>query len=198
MPPPPSPAEVDLAPWLIAVLDSLDAALSWGPIGAVLGTLAPPVPEGQAPVLIMNNPLVMDLLGRLILGAPPGRFDQLSPVAMAGWVGCLLTAINLVPIGQLDGGHVLNALVPSRARQVSIALLVLAICGGVFWTGWAFWGVLLLAMGAWRSVPIPTRPGLSPRARWVAAAVLLTFGLTFMPRPIELDSLPYTQVTEVP
>ncbi len=196
--PPPSPAEVDLAPWLVAALDSLDAALSWGPIGAVLETLAPPVPEGHAPVLIMNNPLVMDLLGRLILGAPPGRFDQLSPVAMAGWVGCLLTAINLVPIGQLDGGHVLNALAPSRARQVSIALLVLALVGGIFWTGWIFWGALLLAMGAWRSVPIPERPGLSPRARLVAAAVLLTFVLTFMPRPIEMDSLPYTQVTEVP
>jgi len=191
LPPPPAIEEVELHPVIIGVLEGLDSALSWGPIGEVLTRLAPPIPEGHAPVIIMNNPLVMDLLGSLLLGAPPGRYDQLSPLAMAGWVGCLLTAINLVPIGQLDGGHVLNAVAPGRARKVSLGLLVVAIVSGVFWTGWAFWGLLLLAMGAWRSVPIPHDPPLSPRARLIAAAVALTFVLTFMARPIEMDSLPY-------
>ncbi|MCB9793350.1 MAG: site-2 protease family protein [Alphaproteobacteria bacterium] len=184
-----APAEPPPA-WVETVFGALDAVLSWGPLGRLMEHLSPPVPEGHLPVLIFNNPPVMDLLGQLMLGAPPGRFDTLHPLALAGWVGCLLTAINLIPIGQLDGGHILNGLRPRWAPRVSRVLLGVAIAAGLAWTGWAFWGVLLLVMGAWRALEVPEQPAPTRRSRWVALATLVAFALTFMPVPVEMDSMP--------
>ncbi|MCK6519916.1 site-2 protease family protein [Myxococcota bacterium] len=179
---PPEPAlwEPWLAP-LLAASPRLQAFSDW---------LSPPVPDGELPVLIFANPLVMDLLGELILGAAPDRLAVLSPVAMAGWVGCLLTGINLVPIGQLDGGHILNALWPVGERRRSSLLLGVALLGGIMWSGWLFWGLLLALTGAWRGISPPLTPPLSGRAKAVAAVTALVFFLTFMPRPVEMDSLP--------
>ncbi|HJN73658.1 MAG TPA: site-2 protease family protein [Myxococcota bacterium] len=174
----------------------LDAALTWldellAPIAALVSE---PVPEGHVPVLIFNNPLVMDLFGILLLGAPPGRFDTLSPLALAGWVGCFLTALNLVPIGQLDGGHIVGALFPSRARLLSRVFLGLAVAGGVIgWSGWLVWAVLLWSTRAFLNVEVPSRPPLTPRARWIAVIALALFALTFMAVPVEPDVLPYEQ-----
>ena len=179
------PPEVDSPAWLASLTE-------WGPIAAVLAWLSPPVPDCHVGVLIFNNPPVMDLLGWLILGEPPGRYDSLSPIALAGWVGCLLTAINLVPIGQLDGGHILGAIWPKRARRVSRVLLGVALAAGILWSGWLVWGLLLLITGAWRNLGVPADTPLTPRARFIAVVALVLFFLTFMPLPVEPDSLPYT------
>ena len=163
----------------------LDEVLSGPPLARILPTFEP----GSIPLTILANPPVMDLLGMLLLGAPPGRYAELDPLAMAGWVGCLLTAINLVPIGQLDGGHVFNALFPGKARLMARIGLAVALVGGVFWLGWAFWAVLLLVLRAWMSLPVPEDPQPSRRARLVAIAAVVAFAATFMPRPVEMESL---------
>ncbi len=186
--------------WLAALITVLDVVLSWGPIGWLLDQLSPPVPEGHLPVLIFNNPPIMDLLGTWILGEAPGRYDTLGPLALAGWVGCFLTALNLVPVGQLDGGHVLNALFPRQAPRVSRVVLGLVLCGGLLWGGWLFWGGLLWVMGAWRSLEVPWAPPLSRRALAVALVTGVVFLLTFRATPLELDSLPAgpAEVSEEP
>lgn len=185
---PPEAAE-PLPAWIAGALTRLDELLA--PLAALLSE---PVPEGHVPVLIFNNPPVMDLLGLAILGEPPGRYDSLSPLALAGWVGCFLTALNLVPIGQLDGGHVLGALAPDRAKLLSRIFLGLAVAAGVLgWSGWLVWAVLLWATRAYVNVAVPTKPPLSPRARWIAMIALLLFALTFMAVPVEPDTLPYAQ-----
>ena len=172
---------------------ALDALFEWEPLAWLLSLGAEPVPEGHVPVLLFNNPLVMDLLGILILGEPPGRFDTLSAMAMAGWVGCFLTALNLVPIGQLDGGHVLGALLPAHAARASVWLLGLAVAGGVLgWTGWLVWAVLLWKTGASKNLVVAEDPPLTPRAKLVAAVVVVLFVLTFMPLPIEPDVIEAT------
>ncbi len=173
-----------------AFADALDAVLGWGPLAWVGEQLSPPVPDGHVPVLIFNNPPVMDLLGAWILGAPPGRFDTLGPLALAGWVGCFLTALNLVPLGQLDGGHVLNALWPGQARRISRVVLGLVLAAGILWSGWIVWGVLLWCLGAWHSLDVPAQPRLSRRALGVAVVTGVVFALTFRAKPLELDSLP--------
>lgn len=159
-----------------------------------LSWLLPVTPPGTIPMLIMANPLGMDLLGHLLMGAPPGRYAELSPIGMAGWVGCLLTGINLLPIGQLDGGHILNALAPRAAVWVSRIGVVLAIAAGLLWSGWLVWGLMLLMLRAWISLPVPEHPGLTPRARLIGALALVAFALSFMPRPLVVEDFPLRDI----
>ena len=81
----------------------------------------------------------------------------------------------------------MNAVVPWRARGISRVLLVVALLAGLLWTGWAFWALLLYAMGAWVSLPVPEDPPPSKRACGFAAVTAVTFGLSFMPAPIEIE-----------
>jgi membrane-associated protease RseP (regulator of RpoE activity) len=151
---------------------------------------APPVVENGVDVLIFGNPAIMDHLGALILGEAPGRYDGLTPLALAGWVGCFLTALNLLPVGQLDGGHIVTSLSPRWAPLFSkLTLGILFAAGFFFWEGWAVWAVLLLLMGAWENLEVPVEPALSKRARWIAVCTALFMGLCFMVRPLETETL---------
>ena len=158
---------------------------------------APPLSEDGVEILIFGNPPVMDLLGELLLGGAPGRYDVLTPLALAGWVGCFLTALNLLPIGQLDGGHIVNALAPRWASWVSKAAIVGLLVSGYFlWEGWAVWAVLLILMGAWESLDVPSQPVLTMRARMVALVVLIGMCLCFMPKPIQSEQVAYLPGSE--
>ena len=128
------------------------------------------------------------------MGQAPSRYATLDPLVTAGWVGCLLTAINLIPIGQLDGGHILNAIVPRFASVISRILLAGALVGGFWWGGWIFWAVMLLVLGAWISLPVPDNPPLTRRAWVIAGLAMGSFLLSFMPQPLELESLPVTDL----
>ena len=167
------------------IFAALESLMAW------LGTDVNPV---EVPLMILANPPIMDVIGELVMGQAPSRYATLDPLATAGWVGCLLTAINLVPIGQLDGGHILNALAPSHGQWVSRVLIGVALLAGLLWTGWAFWAVLLIIMGAWVSLPVPEAPPLSVRAKCVAVLTAMTFGLSFMPAPIEIEAFPIAEL----
>jgi membrane-associated protease RseP (regulator of RpoE activity) len=100
--------------------------------------------------LTLGEPLLFKLLARLVFGTIAAGADvSLHPVAFAGWVGIFITALNLIPIGQLDGGHILYALLRSRARAISQLLLIgaaMAIVLFGYW-GWLLMIVLLLLIG---------------------------------------------------
>ena len=184
--------------WNPAVLDALAAPVEEAtgisaalePLMAWLGADASPV---EVPLMILANPPIMDVIGEWVMGQAPSRYATLD-LATAGWVGCLLTAINLVPIGQLDGGHILNAIAPRHSPWVSRALIGVALVAGLLWTGWAFWAVLLILMGAWISLPVPEHPPLTVRAKGIALLTAVTFGLSFMPAPIELEAFPIAEL----
>jgi membrane-associated protease RseP (regulator of RpoE activity) len=185
--------------WDPAMLELLSAPVSEpGPVLAwldsVLSAILPEVAPGEVQFMVLANPPIMDILGEWVLGQAPSRYATLDPLATAGWVGCLLTAINLIPIGQLDGGHILNAIAPRYAAAVSRVLLGAALLGGFWWGGWVFWAVMLLILGAWMSLPVPETPPLSRRAWIVAAFALVSFMLSFMPQPVELESLPLSEI----
>jgi membrane-associated protease RseP (regulator of RpoE activity) len=172
------------------------ALLAFAFIGVGLhGTVpveAPPVVEEGVDVLIFGNPAIMDHLGVWVLGEAPGRYDVLTPLALAGWVGCFLTALNLLPVGQLDGGHIVTSLSPRWAPLLSkVAIALLFIAGVWFWEGWAVWAVLLLLMGAWENLEVPVEPVLSKRAKWIALCTVLFMGLCFMARPLESETVAY-------
>jgi membrane-associated protease RseP (regulator of RpoE activity) len=95
-------------------------------------------------------PPLFNFLAHWILGPVPAYHTiYLHPVAFAGWVGMFITALNLIPIGQLDGGHVLYAILREKAHGIAQALLILAMVGVVlygYW-GWSLMLLLLMLMG---------------------------------------------------
>lgn len=145
-------------------------------------TIPPPEP-GEVRVYL-NDPLIAKLIGIARTGEAPALDAVWHPAAWAGWVGCLVTGLNLLPIGQLDGGHVLRGSAPRLAARVARMLPLVAVAGSWFYTGWLVWGFLLRLLGADRSLPVPDEPPLPLRSRFVALAVLALFVLTFIPVPI--------------
>jgi membrane-associated protease RseP (regulator of RpoE activity) len=109
----------------------------------------------------------------------------LSPVGFAGWVGLLVTALNLMPVGQLDGGHLAWALLGVRARRLLwVVFPMLLYLGYRGWKGWWIWAVLLLLMGV--SHPeLSVDAGRLPFSRiaWGVAALVIEI-LVFVPDPL--------------
>ena len=138
----------------------------------------------------ISTPLIFNLLHWVLGIANIGHASQASlqftafhPVALAAWVGMLATALNLLPGGQLDGGHILFSVNPEAHRNLTwMSIVVLVPLTLFFWSGWLIW---ILALFFTRRHPsVPAWPDLDvPRRRLliVAAAILL---LTFMPTPI--------------
>jgi membrane-associated protease RseP (regulator of RpoE activity) len=107
-------------------------------------------------------------------------------VARAAWFGLLATALNLLPVWQLDGGHIVYSLTPERHQRISLAVSLLLVCLGVLsWYGWAFWGILLLVLSLrLRHPPLYDRwQPLDPSRRVLAvlALVMLLLCFTLMP-----------------
>jgi membrane-associated protease RseP (regulator of RpoE activity) len=146
------------------------------------------LPEG-AGGLILGEPLLFQLLSWLTFGAlPPEQQILLHPVAFAGWIGLLVTALNLMPVGQLDGGHVAYALFPAFHRRISIAcFILLGLCGIFFWQGWLMWGVLLYLLGFRHPPPYHDWIPLDRPRRLLGLLTIVVFVLTFSPTPFKIE-----------
>jgi len=139
---------------------------------------------GAALAPTFGQPLVEWLLEAWLRPGVPHARLLLHPVGRAAWVGLFATALNLLPAGQLDGGHILCALTSGRHRWISMAVAIALLpLGWFFWMGWLLWAVLLLAIG-FRHPPL--LDGWEPidRTRRIWAVVALAiFLLCFMPAP---------------
>lgn len=123
-------------------------------------------------------------------GAPSHSDLFLHPVAFAGWVGILVTAFNLFPVGQLDGGHVSFALLGEKSKVLAkILLVVFVIMGILFWIGWIVWALVIVLLGLRHPRMVDDRDRLSLSRRCIGAVMLLIFVLTFIPAPIKGYSL---------
>ncbi|MGA9625511.1 MAG: site-2 protease family protein [Bryobacteraceae bacterium] len=122
------------------------------------------------------------LLERLIFPGVASSDIYLHPVARAAWVGMLATALNLLPIGQLDGGHIVYSFFPRRHRTISTVLCVLLVPLGKFWLGWLIWAVLLFWLGRGHpGIYDSTELGTGRRKlAWIALAVFILC-FTFVP-----------------
>jgi membrane-associated protease RseP (regulator of RpoE activity) len=133
-------------------------------------------------------PLLEWLMGRAIFPGVPATDIYLHPVARAAWVGMFCTALNLLPIGQLDGGHIFYSFFPKAHKTVSKALCVLLLPLGKFWYGWILWGILLLIVG--RRHPVIDDPTvLTPGRRKLGYLALAIFVLCFIYAPITAGGL---------
>jgi membrane-associated protease RseP (regulator of RpoE activity) len=110
------------------------------------------------------------------------------PVLVAAWIGLFITSVNLIPAGQLDGGHILYAVSPKAHRfATSTIVFLLFFAGTLFWVGWLVWGCFLLP--SLRHPPVPEIPTLSRSRVWLAVAGLVLFILTFTLQPFAGGSL---------
>jgi membrane-associated protease RseP (regulator of RpoE activity) len=127
---------------------------------------------------------------------PGGGEDVLiHPVAWAGWVGLLVTALNLMPAGQLDGGHIYYALVGPRVARTTtqVVVVVLVVLGIFFWTGWLLWAVLISIFGQYRAPLLNELTPLDQRYRMLALLGVVVFFLVFIPAPIDISLLDILQ-----
>ncbi len=140
-----------------------------------------PVPAdygGQSPLLYW--------LRYFFTGSPTpfgGTDVMIDPVAFAGWAGLLVTALNLLPAGTLDGGHVVFALFGKKARYAFPVILVLLGVLGFFWMGWWLWAAILLWLGRVQAQLLDEITQLDTPRRVLAVVVLLLFVLVFTPVP---------------
>lgn len=116
---------------------------------------------------------------------PLGGMDVLlHPVAWAGWAGLLVTALNLIPAGQLDGGHVIYVLLGKRANVLLPFIMTALVMLGFFWSGWWIWALLIFLLGRLHAEPLDQITTLDPQRRLVAVMGLVIFLLVFTPVPL--------------
>lgn len=158
----------------------------------IYGLATSPVgPTPNVPYLLEGNSVLYFLAKFAIFQQvlPGNGVDvSLNQVAWAGWVGLLVTALNLLPLGQLDGGHMAYVLFGTRARQffwpVIIALVLLSIL--TFSFTWTIWILILFYVGRIHAEPLDDVTPLDPRRRAIAIFTLALFFLTFPPIPFQI------------
>lgn len=155
-------------------------------LGLALSEVRPAGPSTDAGFYLGESLLLRGLMW-LVLGVSSSDVTvMLHPIAMAGWVGLLVTALNLMPVGQLDGGHIIYAAFGARwHRWISlgtVTTLVVLVAGGA--TSWLVWALLLLVLGVRHPRLTDDYTPLDPVRRWAAAASILLFILTFMAEPV--------------
>lgn len=156
-----------------------------------------PLPSASAGdgVLSLGDSILFSFLSRIVLGPTPEHYDiLLHPIAFAGWIGLFVTSLNLIPIGQLDGGHIAYAMLGERHRYVSrILVVVLAVLGlssllGFSgWEGWLVWAILMLVLGIKHPPVLYWESPLDPRRTVIGLVSLAIFIITFIPSPFKIS-----------
>lgn len=179
----------------------LMAIAGWGPVAGFVVTVpavilgvawSEPValPDDES-VLLLGDPLLIKAATALFHpNMPQGMELMLHPVGLAGWVGCLLTALNLLPLGQLDGGHLLYGSLGEKSRRpAKVAFGLLLLMGVVFFPGWLVLALLVWWMGLTHPPMLVGSPasGKERSMAWVCGAIFL---VTFTPTPVQVDALP--------
>ena len=162
---------------------SLAAAI----IGIYLSDVRPlPAPSGDMLVPIYGNSMLFALLIKIMHGPMPSGHDIfLSPFAWAGWIGLLITSLNLMPIGQLDGSHILYSLIGNRQRRAGWGVFGVLVFLAIIWQGWFIWIGLTLLVLMVAHPEVPESEKLTPAEKamgWLCMAILV---LTFVPVPVK-------------
>ncbi|MFY9819854.1 MAG: site-2 protease family protein [Thermoanaerobaculia bacterium] len=149
--------------------------------------LAPPgADEALTPLLYLPGRCLAIVLATWLFHGRlgPGMVLNLHPVALAAWLGLLATAINLLPLGQLDGGHVLYAATGRLQRRLALPLWLLLGLMGFLWLGWLLWCVIVLVIGLYHPPVWDESTSLDPFRRGLAWIALVLLVLSFMPAPL--------------
>jgi len=150
-------------------------------IGLALSRAVPGL--GGHSEMSFGTPLLMRLIEMWLFPGVAAEDISLHPVARAAWVGLLATALNLLPVGQLDGGHLVYAAAGERHRRISLAAIVLLIPMGFLYWPWWVWAAVLYLLGR-RHFMVADQGGLGRRRKLVFLLAVLIFILSFIPAPV--------------
>ncbi len=157
-------------------------------IGLQNSTFIPKV-ETQEIGVYLGESILFSNLAELILGPEPAGHDTLlHPMAYAGWAGLFVTALNLLPIGQLDGGHVLYSIFGYKSER--IYQIVLVIFAGIcifLYPGWLLLILLLLWFGFKHPSPMENYVPLDPKRKLIGYFAFFIFIISFIPVPFHIQ-----------
>jgi len=160
-------------------------ALFWG-----LALSKPMTPLATNSVVEFGYPLIFRVVHYLLAPftphAAPLSTLYLHPIALAAWVGMFATALNLLPGGQLDGGHITYAVSPRAHKWVTRAAIVVLLVMGKFWLGWILWALILGITGL-RHPNVPPWPDVGSARRWLSLLGVLMLGLTIVLAPVTVS-----------
>lgn len=156
-------------------------------IGLILSDVRP-VPSDTSQYLGLGEPILFSCISKLVVGQLPDGMDiYLHPVAFAGWAGLFVTALNLLPIGQLDGGHILYALLGKKSSIVyRIGIFVFCAIAILLYPGWMVFAILLLIFGFKHPAPIDEAIRLDRKRRILGVILFIIFLISFTPVPLKL------------
>lgn len=120
--------------------------------------------------------------------SPLGALDvMIHPVAWAGWVGLLVTSLNLIPAGQLDGGHIFHLLFGTKWSRRFLPIILIVLVGlGFYWSGWWLWAMLVFLLGRNFAEPLDQITELDPKRKALGVIALIIFIITFIPVPLSI------------
>ncbi len=147
----------------------------------VFGKLLPAVPN------LSGLPLLSHWIVYFFTGqpSPVGSLDvMINQVAWAAWAGLLVTFLNLIPAGQLDGGHVIFTVFGKRVNVILPVILAATVLLGFFWNGWWLWAFLIFLLGRSHAEPLDQITQLDPSRKALAFMMLVIFLLVLMPVPL--------------
>ncbi len=183
-------------------LPTRDAAIDLGASGPIAGflvaipvtaiglKLSVVVPSSSLPSsgggIYFGTNLLFELLTKAVLHVPDNYVVFLHPIAMAGWVGLLVTFLNLIPVAQLDGGHILRAFISEKTHRIITYATAFVLFGmSYLWSGWFVWGLLVLLIGsAGNPGALDEVSPVSKKRIALAVIAVIIFILTATPRPM--------------
>jgi len=152
-------------------------------LGLYLSPVTPSIGMGS---INFGSSLILNFCSQLVLGVDPSSPDiniHLHPIAFAGWIGMLITALNLMPVGQLDGGHIIYAIAPGKHSVIGKIFFAGLFPLGYFWPGWFFWAAMIALMG-FKTAPLKEDVGKLKLTHIVLGSIsMVIFILTFIPIP---------------
>jgi membrane-associated protease RseP (regulator of RpoE activity) len=153
-------------------------------IGFFLMAHYPIIPTSTGQNVYLTLPLILQGIGSFF--ALPQN-AVIHPTLFAGWVGIFLTAVNLLPIGQLDGGHVVRALFKEKTKYFSWAVIVLLLGLGLFYTGWLIFAFFVLFLiGTQHQPPLNEFSPLDNKRKFIGVLALIVFIICFAPIPMSV------------
>lgn len=154
-------------------------------LGISYSTMTPLAAMPVSSYMQLGDPLLFKILQPFLIGDIPAGYDLvLHPFAYAGWVGLFVTSLNLLPVGQLDGGHVVYAIFGKKSRWAYWATIIVLGTMAIFCNlGWLTLVILLIIFGVRHPRPFDDETELDEKRRKLAIVVLFVFILSFIPSP---------------